>query len=78
MAEARPLIDEKGLTLVGIAVGNLNNGDYVQLELPLDAHSGGELDEAMDAVRNRFGTSALTRGVLLGKDPGITVPMLPD
>jgi len=78
MAEARPLIDEKGLTLVGIAVGNLNNGDFVQLELPLDAHSGGELDAAMDAVRNRFGTAALTRGALLGQDPGLTVPMLPD
>ena len=78
MAEARPLIAEKGLTLVGIAVGNLNNGDFVQLELPLDAHSGGELDAAMDAVRNRFGTAALTRGALLGQDPGLTVPMLPD
>jgi DNA polymerase-4 len=78
MAEARPLIDEKGLTLVGIAVGNLNNGDYVQLELPLDAHSGGGLDAAMDAVRDKFGTLALTRGALLGKDPGLTVPMLPD
>jgi DNA polymerase-4 len=78
MAEARPLIAEKGLTLIGIAVGNLNNGDFVQLELPLDAHSGGELDAAMDAVRNRFGTAALTRGALLGQDPGLTVPMLPD
>jgi DNA polymerase-4 len=77
-AEAGPLIAGKGLTLVGIAVGNLNNGDAVQLELPLFAHSGGELDEAMDRVRDRFGTTALTRAVNLGRDPGLTVPMLPD
>jgi DNA polymerase IV len=50
----------------------------MQLELPLDSYSGGELDAAVDAVHNRFGTGSLTRGVLLGKDPGLTVPMLPD
>jgi DNA polymerase IV len=77
-AEADALVAGKGLTLVGIAVGNLNNGDAVQLELPLFAHSGGELDEAMDRVRDRFGTTALTRAVNLGRDPGLTVPMLPD
>jgi DNA polymerase-4 len=77
-AEADALIAGKGLTLVGIAVGNLNNGDAVQLELPLFAHSGGELDDAVDRVRDRFGSTALTRAVNLGRDPGLTVPMLPD
>jgi DNA polymerase-4 len=77
MAQAKPLIDRQGLTLVGISVGDLNS-DWVQLELPLSAHSGGNLDAAVDAIKDRFGTSALTRGVLLGKDPGLTVPMLPD
>jgi DNA polymerase-4 len=78
LAQARPLIDRCGLTLVGISVGNLDNADAVQLELPLDGYSGGELDAAMDAVRDRFGTAALTRAVNLGRDPGLTVPMLPD
>lgn len=77
-AEATPLVSGKGLTLVGIAVGNLDNSDAIQLELPLFAHSGGELDEAMDKVRDRFGSTALTRAVNLGRDPGLTVPMLPD
>jgi DNA polymerase-4 len=77
-AEAAPLIAEKGLTLVGIAVGNLDNGDAVQLELPLWSHSGGELDSAMDRVRDRFGTAAVTRAVNLHRDPGLTVPLLPD
>ena len=35
-------------------------------------------DAALDEVRERFGTAALTRGVLLGRDPGLTVPLLPD
>jgi DNA polymerase IV len=78
LAQARPLIERCGLTLVGISVGNLDNAEAVQLELPLDGYSGGELDAAMDAVRDRFGTTALTRAVNLGRDPGLTVPMLPD
>ncbi len=53
------------------------NSYSVQLELPLDRHNW-ELDAAVDAVRDRFGSRAITRGVLLGKDPGIEMPMLPD
>jgi DNA polymerase IV len=78
LAGARPLIEKHGLTLVGIAVASLDNDDAVQLELPLDCHSGTELDTALDAVRERFGSAAVTRGVLLGRDPGLTMPMLPD
>jgi DNA polymerase-4 len=29
-------------------------------------------------VRRRFGSSAVSRAVLLGRDPGLTVPLLPD
>jgi DNA polymerase IV len=29
-------------------------------------------------VRRRFGSQALTRAVLLGRNPGLTVPLLPD
>jgi len=36
------------------------------------------LDAAMDEVRQRFGNSAVMRGVLLGRDPGLEMPMLPD
>ncbi len=34
------------------------------------AHSGGALDAALDAVRDRFGSAAVTRAVLLGRDAG--------
>jgi DNA polymerase IV len=78
LAQARPLIDQRGLTLVGISVGNLDRGDAVQLELPLDQHSDGELDNALDAVRERFGSAALIRAALLHKGEGLAVPMLPD
>ena len=78
LAQARPLIDQRGLTLVGVSVGNLDRGDAIQLELPLDQHSDGELDTAMDAVRERFGSTALIRAALLHKGEGLAVPMLPD
>ncbi len=32
----------------------------------------------MDQVKDKFGTNAITRGILLGRDQGLTVPMLPD
>jgi len=72
-----PMIAERGLTLVGVAVGNLDDGTG-QLELPFERQSGSELDAALDAVRERFGSGAITRAVLLGRDPGLVMPMLPD
>jgi DNA polymerase-4 len=78
LATALPLIERKGVTLVGVAVGNLDDRGWVQLMLPFDQQSGDELDEAVDAVRDRFGSSAITRAVLLGRDQGPTVPLLPD
>ena len=71
-------IERRGLTLVGVAVTNLESEDAVQLALPFDAASRDALDAALDEVRARFGTNAVTRAVLLGRDQGLTVPMLPD
>jgi DNA polymerase-4 len=78
VAAALPLVGRRGLTLVGIAVSNLQDDDAVQLALPFGAHDGGALDTALDAVRERFGAGAVTRAVLVGRDPGVTVPLLPD
>jgi DNA polymerase IV len=75
---ATPMIERQGLTLVGVTVGNLEDGGAVQLTLPLDRHSGYALDTALDEVRDRFGSTAVTRAVLLGRDQGLTMPMLPD
>jgi len=78
LAAALPTIERKGITLVGIAVGNLENDYALQLTLPFDPHSDIALDAALDEVRDRFGHAAVTRAVLLGRDEGLTVPMLPD
>jgi DNA polymerase-4 len=78
LATALPMIERQGLTLVGIAIANLDDDSAIQLELPFDRHSGLALDAAVDDLRARFGSSAVTRAVLLGKDEGLTVPMLPD
>jgi DNA polymerase-4 len=77
LAAAQPTIERRGLTLVGVAVSNLVDARAVQLELPL-GHDRSALDAAIDEVRERFGVAAITRGVLLGHDPGLTVPLLPD
>jgi DNA polymerase-4 len=78
MTAALPAIERQGLTLVGVAVANLDNDDALQLTLPLDRHSGDALDAALDEVRERFGSTAVTRAVLLGRDQGIVMPLLPD
>ena len=73
-----PEITDRGLTLVGVSVGNLENYGNTQLALPYDRHDLIALDGAVDHVRDKFGSKALTRGVLLGKDTGMQMPMLPD
>jgi len=78
LTTATPMIDRQGLTLVGVSVANLDDDSAVQLTLPLDRQSGDALDAALDEVRERFGPTAVTRAVLLGRDRGLTVPLLPD
>ena len=78
LATALPMIEDQGLTLIGIAIANLDDDSAIQLELPFDRRTGIALDAAIDDLRERFGSSTVTRAVLLGHDPGLTVPMLPD
>jgi nucleotidyltransferase/DNA polymerase involved in DNA repair len=77
LAAALPTASRRGLTLVGVAVDNLSDAPE-QLELPLDPYRDAGLDAALDAVRERFGTTAVSRGTLLGRDTGLVMPMLPD
>ena len=78
LAAAQPEIAARGLTLVGISVANLETDDSVQLVLPFADDGQDAIDSAVDAVRNRFGTAAITRGVLVGRDRGFEMPHLPD
>jgi DNA polymerase-4 len=78
LAGAQPLIDRRGITLLGIAVGNLGDDGIVQMTLPFERGEFGALDHALDDVRERFGSGAVTRATLLGRHTGMTVPLLPD
>jgi DNA polymerase-4 len=78
LALATPMIESRGITLVGIALSNLADDTDVQLVLPFERQPAGALDASLDALRERFGSQAVMRAVLLGRDPGIQVPLLPD
>jgi DNA polymerase-4 len=78
LADSLPMLRERGLTLVGISVANLDTADTLQLLLPFDRRHLEALDAALDEVRDRFGSAAITRAVLLGRDRGFSMPLLPD
>jgi DNA polymerase-4 len=77
-AAAAPMIERRGLTLIGVTLGNLEDEGAVQLALPFERLRAQVVDGVVDQVRDRFGSEAITRAVLLGRDPGLTVPLLPD
>jgi len=72
------LIEARGLTLLGLSVGNLHDEDAVQLTLPFARSDADRLDTVVDAVRGRFGGSSLVRAATMRGDRGIQMPMLPD
>ena len=78
LAAAMPMIERQGITLLGVALGNLGDDDAIQLALPLDRGRPIALDAALDDIRDRYGSAAITRAVLLGREHGLMVPMLPD
>jgi DNA polymerase-4 len=67
LAAARPLIERRGVTLLGITVANLS--DHAQLELPLEPGVNPALDLAIDEIRERFGTDAIRRGSMRPSPP---------
>jgi DNA polymerase-4 len=78
LAAAMPLIEREGLCMLGISVSNLTDGRAIQLSLPFDREVASALDAVVDDVRDRYGPNSLTRAVLLGRDLGLSVPLLPD
>ncbi|GGN60506.1 DNA polymerase IV [Actinoplanes lobatus] len=76
--EAAPLIAERGLTLVGVAVSNLDGAGAVQLELPFEEPREAGLDAAVDRIRDRFGSAALQRAAMVGRELHPSVPLLSD
>ena len=78
LTAAMPMIGRQGVTLIGASLTNLDDDGTVQLTLPFDLRSRETLDATIDRVRDRFGSEAITRAVLLGRDQGPSVPLLPD
>ncbi|MGI5130696.1 DNA polymerase IV [Pseudonocardia sp. CA-107938] len=82
LAGAMPRIAADGVTLLGLSLTNLREDMPLQLTLPLAARTVDAdemaLDVTLDAVRDRFGSRSVTRATLLGRDEGISVPLLPD
>jgi DNA polymerase IV len=78
LAVAMEMIVERGITLIGISFTGLVDDSAIQAALPLDGVAPVVTDTALDNVRDRFGSSAITRGALLGRREGFRVPLLPD
>ncbi|MGH2802428.1 MAG: DNA polymerase IV, partial [Thermoleophilaceae bacterium] len=78
LAAAMPTVERRGLTLVGLSLANLEDDHAVQLALPLDGERATALDATLDRVRERFGSDAITRAVLVGREKGVSMPLLPD
>jgi DNA polymerase-4 len=77
-ATAMPMIQERGLALICLALANLANANAVPLTLPFEKHATNTLDATLDNLRQRFGSAAVTRAALLGRGEGLFVPPLPD
>jgi DNA polymerase-4 len=67
LGAARPMIERRGITLLGITVANLTR--EAQLELPLDPRIDPALDHALDEIRRRFGNDAIRRGSTRKTEP---------
>jgi DNA polymerase IV len=78
LAAAQPLIEHQGLTLVGVAVSNLADDKALQLPLPFGRPDDDAIDAVLDEIRERFGPNAVKRALLLDRDHGPTMPLLPD
>jgi DNA polymerase-4 len=78
LASAMPTIQHEGLTMVGVTLSNLEIDDAVQLPLPFERRPPRTVDLVVDQVRERFGIKALTRASQLGRDDGLSVPLLPE
>jgi len=78
LAAAQSEITDRGITLIGISLSQLDRADRVQPELPIDWGDEARLDGVLDTLRDRYGASSVSRAAQLGRDPGWSSPILPE
>ena len=78
LSGTKPLVRERGITLLGVSLESLDSDDAVQLGLDFDGSDRTALDAAIDDVKERFGADAITRASLVEDGSGASVPTLPD
>ena len=78
LAAALPMIEKRGITLVGVALGNLEDAGPSSSRCRSIVSAPAPSTSALDDLRERYGSAVITRGVLVGRDQGLSVPLLPD
>ncbi len=78
LAAAQTEITDRGITLIGISLSQLDHVDRVQPELPIDWGDEARLDTVLDTLRDRYGATSVSRATQLGRDPGWSSPILPE
>lgn len=78
LAAAQTEITERGITLVGVSLSQLDRTERVQPELPIDWGEEARLDTVLDSLRDRYGATSVARAAQLGRDPGWSSPILPE
>jgi DNA polymerase-4 len=78
LVTAAPEIEERGITLVGVAITNLEDAGAVQMTLPFGREREQALDSALDDIRERYGSGSITRAALIGREERPSTPLLPD
>lgn len=78
LAAAQTEITDRGITLIGISLSQLDHADRVQPELPIDWGDEARLDTVLDTLRDRYGATSVSRAAQLGRDPGWSSPILPE
>lgn len=78
LCDAKPKIEQRGVTLLGVSLENLESDDAVQLGFAFEDGDSDALDAAIDELRDRFGSEAITRASLVESGAGVSVPVLPD